>query len=820
MKGKLKKVLIAMLTLAMVGANLVGDATMVYAAKATAIVVDGKIENSALALVPGEVKHIRVPVKAIGDALNDASVIVTGDSSAPFSISQASVTLENQSAINYVSNYGTTYIDFDVTVKETAKIGSYPITIKITGRDKSEDLNDPSYSLSVSINLQVLKELAPAQITLSDANVKAPIIGGETMVTFTLKNEGEMIARGTYYSIDYGTTNIAPGYDVPKIKIGDMAPGDTKYVALPISILSTATEGLKTLTVNEEYKDSDGTKGTDSQQIYVNVKKDEKAPELMVDELTYSGEIKPGADITVKTVLRNYGATRAENITVKVDDATTGADGFFKNYFTDSIYVGGIKADGKIEAKIPLTVSNQATGGNKKLNLIIAYEDTNGNKYTSTVTIYPKVIGAATAAESGLVVTNVNQQPEKPVAGDNMSVSFDLKNESKNDITEVKVALQGLDGTTFIPVDSEPYQLINKIEAGKSKKVTIPLTLSNNIPEGLCNLSVKITYTGSTASDPITIPIKNIQNDLGSNSKPKLTISKYGVEPEQLRAGSSFSFIFDVYNTHSSIAAKNITITLSQQDNIFTPTQGSNSFFIEKIAAGESVQEKVELKVKSDATTKAYPLKITIEYEYDGIKANPQTGIIGETKTVEISLQAIENARPVVDDPQVYSWDGNVVVDSPATCSFAFYNMGKSVLNNVIATVEGDFKKADGSMKYIGNVNAGESQYVEFDVTPMVEGTAKGVLRISYEDSNGDKIEFTKEFQQQVGTAVAFDPGMQGGAMDAFNPGMPLAKKEIMPILAFILMQIAVAVIFIPVTRKVIISRHKVKIRKKEQEQY
>lgn len=816
MKGKLKKVLIALLTLAIIGANLVGETIMVYAETASAIVLNATMDNAALVLVPGEVKHMRVPIKAVGDTIQQASVSVSA-TDAPFSMSQPSLTLENQTVTPYVSNYGTTYVDFDITVKESAKIGTYPITIKVSGKDPS---NDSTYSNTLTINMQILKEQAPAQITLNEANVKNAIIGGEAMVTFTLKNEGEMTARNTYYSIDYGTTNIVPKYEKPKIKIGDMAPGDSKYVALPIAILSTATEGLKTLTVNMEYKDVDGVKGTDSQQIFVDVKKNDKAPELMIDEIKYEGELKPGANITVKAILRNYGETKAENVTVKIDDATTGADGFFKNYYTDSIYVGGIKADNKLEAIIPLTISNQATGGNKKVNLIVSYEDSVGNKYTSTVTVYPKVIGAATAAESGLVVTNVKQSPDKPVAGDNMSVSFDLKNESKSDITEVKIALQGLDGTTFIPVDSEPYQLINKIEAGKSKRVTIPLTLSNSIPEGLCNLSVKITYAGSTASDPITIPIKNIQNDLGSNSRPKLTISKYDVEPEQLRAGSSFNFIFDVYNTHSSIAAKNITITLSQQDNIFTPTQGSNSFFIEKIPAGESVQEKVELKVKSDATTKAYPLKITIEYEYDGIKANPQTGIIGETKTVDISLQAIENARPVVDDPQVYSWDGNVVVDSPATCSFAFYNMGKSVLNNVIATVEGDFTKADGSMYFIGNVNAGESSYVEFDVTPKVEGIAKGVLKISYEDSNGDKIEFTKEFEQQVGTAVAFDPGMMNGSTDVFNPGMPLAKKAIMPIWAFILMQIAVVAVFVPVTRKVIIGRHKAKLRKKEQEQY
>ena len=146
--------------------------------------------------------------------------------------------------------------------------------------------------------------------------------------------------------------------------------------------------------------------------------------------------------------------------------------------------------------------------------------------------------------------------------------------------------------------------------------------------------------------------------------------------------------------------------------------------------------------------------------------------------------------------------------------------MGRSPLNNVIATVEGDFTKADGSMYFIGNVEAGASTYVEFDVMPGVEGMAKGVLKMSYEDSNGDKIEFTKDFERQVGAAIAFDPSMQDGSTDVFNPQMPIAKKAIMPIWAFILMELVIAAIFVPVTRKVLISRYKAKLRKIEQEQY
>ncbi|NLK27164.1 MAG: hypothetical protein GX306_02285, partial [Clostridiales bacterium] len=284
-----------------------------------------------------------------------------------------------------------------------------------------------------------------------------------------------------------------------------------------------------------------------------------------------------------------------------------------------------------------------------------------------------------------------------------------------------------------------------------------------------------------------------------------------------LRAGSTFNFIFDIHNTHSSVAAKNITVTVAQADNIFSPTQGSNSFFISRIEAGETVQKSLELKVKADATTKAYPLKLTIEYEYDGIEANPTTGEVGETRVEELNLQAVENSRPVVDYVNVYSWDGSVIVGNPATLSFEFYNMGKSPLNNVIVTVDGDFMKADGNMYFIGTVEAGSASFVEFDVIPNVEGTAKGILHITFEDSNGDEINFDKDFETMVQGAMEWDPSMDPGfGEEVFNPDLVEGKKEILPMWQFIILLVAIVIIFVPVSRKVIIQIYKAKLRKEE----
>jgi hypothetical protein len=822
MRINFKKLFVAVLAMTLV-ISCVNVNSYVKAAtgEATAIVISELLEKDALVLTPGQTKHIILPIKSIGGYMNDANVTVKPGNNSPFTISQVILSEKGNNVPFFgVSNYGTTYVEFDVSVKETAAIGSYPTTVTVTALNNETGEKNPQ---SLDISFQILKEMAPAQITVSEVAVRDALVGSETNIFFKIKNEGEITARNAYLSLDFGTSGITPKYETPRVKLGDVEPAEQEYMSLPVSILSTTTEGLKTIKVNLDYKDVDGKEGKDSYEIFVTVEKNEKAPALAIASVSYNADLVPGNKVTMVANIENGGELKAENINVKVDEASTGlgADGLIKNYFTDSIWVGSIKSDGKGKVSIPLTVSKQATGGMKKLNLILTYTDTAGVAYTTTTAVYPEIIAASESGNPNIIISGVKQSLAQPIAGEKLEVSFDIENKSKLDISELKILTDTLTGSTFIPINAEPYQYVEKLAAGAKKRVTIPLIVSDSIPEGLNNLTIKYTYSGNATGESVIIPVRDVQNDLGSKSKPKLIVSKYVTDTEELRAGSTFNFTFDIHNTHSSVAAKNITVTVTQADNVFTVSQGSNSFFINKIEAGETVQQTMEMKVKSDATTKAYPIKIAIEYEYDGAEPNPTTGEIGESKTEELNLQAIENSRPVVDNVNVYSWDGNVMASTPATLSFEFYNMGRSPLNNVIATIEGDFTKTDGNMYFIGNVAAGTSSYVEYEVMPNMEGLAKGVLKITFEDSNGDEVEFTKEFEAQVMPASVIDPGMvEGGVGEVFNPEGPLAKKAILPIWLFVIIQLIIFAAFIPITRKIIIGVYKSKLRKKEQEQY
>jgi hypothetical protein len=389
----------------------------------------------------------------------------------------------------------------------------------------------------------------------------------------------------------------------------------------------------------------------------------------------------------------------------------------------------------------------------------------------------------------------------------------------------------GLSSNSFEPVNSEPYQYISTIKAGKRQKVELTLRVGKDIPEGLNTLNVQYSfdvegeYGTTTETENVTLYVLNVQNPEEGEvviSRPKLMVSNFYTNIEEVKAGNVFDFTFDIMNTNDSIDAKNIKVTVSGASNAFSVTAGGNSFFVNEIKAQETAPITINLKASAAVTTGAYPIHIKIEYEYEGMVAT--SSYSGEVVEEEILLQVKENLRPSVENIFL-GWGDSPIVNQPITMSFEFYNMGKSMLNNTYVTIEGDFMLANGSNSYyIGNISAGMPEYIEFDVIPLLEGDAVGRMIIHMEDSNGDEVTMEKEFNSYVvGDMMWDDPGMwDPGYMDPgyMDPSFPVDGNEveepILPLWLFLCIQGAILVIVIPVTRAIRLAAYRNKIKRED----
>ena len=824
---KSRRIMAVLLTAVMIVLGLAG-AGVKASAESTIQLTSGTSRN--IVVEPGATTHVKLPIVAVGDYILNPSVTADVEVGAPFSITGVKLTKDSmQGEVPGISTYDPTNLEFDVAVKDTAKIKDYDVTFTFVYSSTDSDGFPTTVKIPLDLNVQVLTEKAPAQLTIDevtyDENMVA--IGGSFDLSFHVKNEGEIKALNTFVSLEYGDTGMVPAYTVESIKVGDLAQGNYKKVSVPIDVLPTASEGLKILRVNLTYKDTDGTEHSVSRSIYITILKsgsgDVNDANLVLAGPSYTEDVAAGSKLSIPLTLTNSGAETAKNISVSIVAGVGASESMIPDFTGDSIAVSKLKAGASKQISVPIIVTKDASSGLRAITIQAKYTNSEGKQCTAVTTVYVSVAAAAsTTVKNEVTISGVSQSPAAPVAGEKLTVSFTISNKGTNTITDVKMSANNLSGMGFEPVSSEPYQQIGTIEAGKSKNVTMTFKVGSNIAEGMNTLDLCCTYTdasGAEHQEETMVYILDVQNDGGTLSKPKLIIGNFSTVPDpekgNLRAGSFFDFVLEIENTHASVAARNIKVTLNQSENIFTVAEGSSSFYIASIRPEETTSLTIRMKVKNDAMTKSYPLDITIEYDYDGMKATETSdGSVSVKDT--LNLQAVENARPDVQNIYVGSWE-TPTVNQSTTMNFDFYNKGQSTLNNVEFRLEGDFQFESGTTYYLGNISGGSSEYGDISVIPLAEGTATGTLVCVFEDSNGDSQEVRYDFESYVQgeyIPTAVTPGE-----DYMYNDVPVeeAKEPILPLWMFLCIQGGILIIGIPVTRKIVLSLHRRKLMKQEE---
>lgn len=567
---------------------------------------------------------------------------------------------------------------------------------------------------------------------------------------------------------------------------------------------------------------TEGTMSYDQRITLTGVVTEEKLPaELAISNLTVSGALTPGSSTEISFTVTNNGEIEAKNVCLSADYSGGALLPEYTNYTRK---LGDMKQDDAKQVSLKVKILENVTQQLVTLPLQITYKDSDGVSYTAddnNVVYLNLDLPAGGETKTGaLLVNHVSQFPEKPKAGEKVTLTFFMENTGEKDDTETKLFVTYTPGTGFEPVNAEPYQYVGTIRAGEKKKVSVQVIAGAEINAGMNTLGVNYTYldgNGEKNSESVDLYVLNVQEkeSLG-NSKPKLMVSEFSTSIEQVKAGEEFDFQFEVYNTHSETTAKNIKVTVTSE--MFSVTKGSNSFFLQSIAPGESEAIVINLKASAAATTGSYPVNIQMEYEYDGMTKAESSGdgvVVTETKMLLIK----ENLRVSVENVSVGGWS-TPYANQSTPLSFSIYNMGKSMLNNVFFTVEGDFEVANGSSYYYGTLQAGYPDYVEMDIIPLTAGDAVGTLTIHMEDSNGDEVTYTTDISayiMEMGGDIGWEDPGEMPEIPVINSDSEEQAKPIVSLPVFIAADVILFLVSLFVTRGIRLACYKKKLKKDEE---
>ncbi len=719
-----------------------------------------------------------------------------------------------------------------VRVLPDAKPGMYPVTVTYDYKNADGESKQDTCTLYINIIAVSTAASDDAKLTAQSVKLNDEVEVDNTYnVVISLENIGKEAAKNIVAKIaeDGGigaTTGILPDYATTGVSGGSLKAGAKSELTLPLSVTKSASAGLHELSVQVSYEDSKGNTVTAVAKVYLTVRVPEKQEvknDVVISRLTQNPAAPmPGDILTVDFEVTNNGSNDIKDLVISGDGLSSAS---FEPLTADAKHeIGDLAVGESRPVTMQFKLGSGIPEGMNELKLAISYVDAEGAAQSEPKTVYILNVTKETTEQlkNNIEITNISQSPASPVVGENVTVTFTVENKGTKGITDLKFSGTNLGTSGFEPVSSEVYKKVGSIEAGSSKNVSMTFKLGDSIHEGFNTLSLEFSYkdgNGDVQTEQTAVYVLNVQNQNSSvNSRPKLIVDSFTLSEEELRAGSSFDFTFRLRNTHGSKAAKNITVTVVQANDVFSATKGSNSFYIDSIKPGETSENTINLKVKSDTATGSYDLTIKVAYEYEDMsQADTEKG--GVQEDLPVKLQAVENSRPALQNLALgYGWD-TPTVNQPTTLMFDFYNMGRSSLNNVYITMESEYLQFEtGTSVIIGTVSAGSSNYQEISVTPIMEGQATGKLIVHFEDSNGDEV--TKEFdipetyiqgEPSSNWGGDMDPGNWGGD-DPVNGGdLVEAKKPLMPVWAYVLCLAGALVVGTVATRGIMVKVYKKK---------
>lgn len=434
--------------------------------------------------------------------------------------------------------------------------------------------------------------------------------------------------------------------------------------------------------------------------------------------------------------IKNTAIYSANKITVAIEPANKTEPLFTANRITVSAAINTLSRDQVKEAKFDVELAPGAITGIHEVTLNYTFHNNHGDRFTDSETAYIRVENQNAAPR--LAVTS----SQSLTPGQRSKVRFKLTNSGTTAARNVKVTLEGLDPAGVAVVNDIDVKYVDLVEGGGSAEVAYNLLPAPTLEGSSARLQAKIEYTdtsGATYSstNAVFLPLLGAVME-ADKGVPRLIINRYSFSPQEIRAGSNFLLDLDLQNTSRTKTITNLKVTIISEEGVFLPIDASNTLFIESIAPGEVMPASLMLSAKADAENKAYPLRITFEYEdSQGTAHNSQE---------MITIPVHQNSRLEVSEIVFY---GEPMLYNMVPVNIEFYNLGKTILYNLMVQAEGPFQ-LEGGRYFVGNFNPGASDSFNFAVTPTEPGEQIGEVIFQFEDSVGTPLEVRRELKLNV----------------------------------------------------------------------
>ncbi len=644
----------------------------------------------------------------------------------------------------------------------------------------------------------------PVLGVVADGTLQVVKAGVKSDFKVNIKNAGYVVAQNVRVTIQ-GDHPFRSDIANLSQTISFINPNDTKELNFSVTTSPTAESKIYEFTVLIEYSNFEDTSYTSTEKVYVQVDNGNVEPILGVYSYdTGQSALEPNTPDSLVLNIKNSGGVLAKDVKVVASGFSNEGVVLYKDVDTKNFAELGTKSSQMVYFNI--IAGKDAKAGTFPININISYIDETGKAYTKTSIAYVTMAGKD-SVDANVEISDV-VFPNSVKASQDFDVTFTVTNKGNVEIATADVSYDYPD--SFISKATSRV-IVKNLAPGASKKITFKLMAKAETVTENYHSYIKVAYVpkGATAAEPETIQeyvglyVEGSTTD--ASSKPKLIVDNYNYGGDYVYAGQDFPLTINIKNTSTSEGTKNIKVTLTSEDNVFTPVDSSSSFFVVSVGPGQVYTHTIMLKTKIDANVKIYT--VTAKMEYEDSKGNAYDA--NKTPYVESEVLSVAVAQPVRLETAEMVVPFEIYAGQPFYIEQEFYNMGKSTMYNMIVKLEG-VETNEGSY-FVGNFEAGKSEYFSAQAFANEIGTFDGKLVYTFEDALGNVSTNEQPFSYTVSEMPIIDEGNGGFPVD---PGLPVEETKGMPIWQIVIAGIVILAVIAFIVRKVL----KAKKAKKEME--
>ena len=275
-------------------------------------------------------------------------------------------------------------------------------------------------------------------------------------------------------------------------------------------------------------------------------------------------------------------------------------------------------------------------------------------------------------------------------------------------------------------------------------------------------------------------------NDPSDARAPSLIVRGASYGTETITAGSPFTLSLTLYASNGTESVADVVASLTLPEGV-TMTGGNLSSYVGTMAPQSS--SEVSFSIQTSAGFTGGVANITVNLAGAGaVSGNAVTG------TTTISVPISQPDRFELGELQV---NDTIYLGDTATVTLNFVNKGRNPVANIEASITGEGLGAEMTQQYIGNLNAGTENSVDFDLLPTQAGPVSGSIVLTYEAEDGSIKTASKDFSFSVEEMPVYDDTMMDPGMmePAAQPGLPVWGIALIAVLAVVIVVVVIVVI-------------------------